>query len=93
MTISVIQIDQNYFEATLSYSVKTKHKVKVSNEAHLKYSDGTISIAQLVTKAFLYLLRRETNTSILKEFRIEEIENFFPEFKKFGRMDWVDLTV
>ena len=48
LIISVIQIDQNYFEATLSCSVTTRHKVEVSNEAHLKYSSGTISKAQLV---------------------------------------------
>ena len=93
MTISVIHIDQDYFEVTLSYSITTKHKIKVTNEAHLKYSGRAISKSQLVTKALLFLLRRESNASILEEFSIEEIENFFPEFKNFGRMDWVDLTV
>ena len=87
LIISVIQIDQNYFEATLSCSVIMRHKVKVSNEAHLKYSSGTISKAQLVTKAFLFLLRRETNTAIFKEFIFEEIETSFPEFKNFENMD------
>ena len=93
MTISVIQIDKDYFEAKLSYSITTTHNIKVSDEAYLKYSGGAISKSQLVTKALLFLLRRETNASILEEFRIEEIEDFFPEFKNFGRMDWVDLTV
>jgi len=93
LTISIVQIDQNYFEATVSSSITTKHKIKVSNEAHLKYTGGTISKEQLVTKAFLFLLRKEANTSIHEEFRIEEIETFFPEFKNFERMDWVDLTV
>ena len=93
MPIDVKQIGDDDFEVTASFDVVTYHKVKVSNVAYYKYTAGDISKAQLVTKAFLFLLRKEPNTSILADFRIEQIEQYFPEFKIIGTMDWLDVSV
>ena len=93
MTVKVKQIDDEDFEVTVSSDVTTYHKVKVSDIAYYRYTAGDISKAQFVTKAFLFLLRKEPNTSILADFSVEEIEQYFPEFKSIGTMDWLDVSV
>ena len=87
------QIDDENFEMTVSLDFITYHKVKASNIAYYRYTAGDISKVQLVTKAFLFLLRKEPNTSILADFSIEHIEQYFPEFKSIGTMDWLDVPV
>ena len=93
MSVEVKQIDHDNFEVTVSSDAVTYHKVKVSNEAYYRYSLGDVTKAQLVNKAFLFLLRKEANTSILTSFSIEEIENYFPEFKNIKSMDWLDISI
>ena len=93
MSVEVKQIDHDNFEVTVSLDVVTYHKVKVSTEACYRYSLGDVTKAQLVNKAFLFLLRKEPNTSILTSFSIEEIENYFPEFKNIKTMDWLDISI
>jgi hypothetical protein len=93
MSVEVKQIDHDNFEVTVSSDAVTYHKVKVSNEAYYRYSLADVTKAQLVNKAFLFLLRKEPNTSILTSFSIEEIENYFPEFKNLKTMDWLDILI
>ena len=93
MSVEVKQIDPDNFEVTVSSDAVTHHKVKICNEAYYRYSLGDVTKAQLVNKAFLFLLRKEPNTSILTNFSIEEIENYFPEFKNIKTMDWLDISI
>ena len=93
MSVEVKQIDHDNFEVTVSSDAVTHRKVKISNEAYYRYSLGDGTKAQLVNKAFLFLLRKEPNTSILTSFSIEEIENYFPEFKNIKSMDWLDISI
>jgi len=81
MPVEVKQIDHDNFEVTVSSDVVKYQKVKFTNEAYYRYSLIDISKAQLVNRAFLFVLRKEPNTSILTSFSIEEIEKYFQEFK------------
>ena len=60
MSVEVKQIDHDNFEVTVSSDAVTCHKVKVSNEAYYRYSLSDISEAQLVNRAFLFVLRKTT---------------------------------
>jgi len=93
MSVEVKQIDHDNFEVTVSSDAVTHRKVKISNEAYYRYSLGDVTKAQLVNKAFLFLLRKEPNTSLLTSFSIEEIESYFPEFKNIKSMDWLDISI
>jgi len=93
MSVEVKQIDHDNFEVTVSADAVTHRKVKITNEAYYRYSLGDVTKAQLVNKAFLFLLRKEPNTSLLTSFSIEEIENYFPEFKNIKSMDWLDISI
>ena len=56
----------------------TEHRVTVRDEDLARY--GASDAADLVRRSFDFLLAREPNTSILREFRITEIERYFPEY-------------
>lgn len=57
---------------------RTEHRVTVRDEDLSRY--GATDAADLVRRSFEFLLAREPNTSILREFRITEIERYFPEY-------------
>jgi hypothetical protein len=58
----------------------TAHKVRISRADHVRYGDG--DVADLVRRSFEFLLAREPNTSILREFALPDIERYFAEYGK-----------
>jgi hypothetical protein len=56
----------------------TQHRVTVRRDDLKRY--GATDATDLVKRSFAFLLAREPNTSILREFRITEIERYFPEY-------------
>ena len=80
MTISVIAKDQNTFEVVVNNQSTTTHLVTVSDAFHTKLTDGKISKETLLEKSFEFLLAREPNTSILSQFKIEVISQYFPDY-------------
>lgn len=59
-------------------SDRTEHLVSVLPEDLARY--GAEDVGDLVRRSFEFLLEREPASSILREFRINEIERYFPEF-------------
>ena len=59
---------------------RTEHRVTVTQADLDRYAAS--DVADLVRRSFEFLLAREPNTSILREFRISEIERYFPEFRE-----------
>jgi hypothetical protein len=57
---------------------RTQHRVTVGRDDLTRY--GGTDAGDLVRRSFAFLLAREPNTSILREFRITEIERYFPEY-------------
>jgi hypothetical protein len=58
----------------------TTHRVRVSKAERERYGGG--DIAELVRRSFEFLLAREPNTSILREFDLSTIERYFPEYAR-----------
>lgn len=58
---------------------RTEHDVTVLAEDLERY--GATDVADLVRRSFAFLLEREPASSILREFRITDIERYFPEFR------------
>jgi len=65
-------------DVTVRSATMTTHRVRISRAEHAKYGDG--DVADLVRRSFAFLLERETNTSILREFSLSTIERYFPEY-------------
>jgi len=78
--IEVSKIDEEIFEVTVTKDSTTNHRVKLSSNVYKQFSDFKISKIELIKKSFEFLLERESNQSILKEFNLETIEAYFPEY-------------
>ena len=80
MTISVTAKSQDTFEVVVTTQSTTTHSVTVSDAIHTKLTNGKISKETLLKKSFEFLLAREPNTSILSQFKIEVISQYFPDY-------------
>lgn len=63
---------------TVTAPTKTSHVVRISRAELERYGGGDVK--DLVRRSFEFLLDRESNTSILREFDLGTIERYFPEY-------------
>tara|TARA_B100001250_G_C19163262_1_gene513308 strand:+ start:105 stop:365 length:261 start_codon:yes stop_codon:yes gene_type:complete len=78
--IKISKINDEIFEVTVTKDSVTTHKVKLSKKVYEDLTDSKITEIELIKKSFEFLLERESNQSILREFNLEIIENYFPEY-------------
>jgi hypothetical protein len=67
-------------DVTVRDSATTTHRVRISRSERERYGGG--DVADLVRRSFDFLLAREPNTSILREFDLSTIERYFPEYAR-----------
>jgi hypothetical protein len=79
--ITVKKIDDHTFEVTVAGRTTTTHRVTVDSSYYEKFTGGLISAGELVEKSFEFLLKRESNTSILRTFELQVIGRYFPEYE------------
>jgi hypothetical protein len=60
---------------------KTVHEVTMDKEYYQEMSDEIILPEEFVKKSIEFLLKRENKDSILKEFNIRQISNYFTEYE------------
>ena len=72
--------DGHVAEVTVQGPPVTTHRVRVSRAERERY--GGEDVAKLVKRSFEFLLAREPNTSILREFDLSTIERYFPEYAR-----------
>ncbi|MEP6693532.1 MAG: hypothetical protein ABJB39_02690 [Chloroflexota bacterium] len=63
---------------TVTAPTKTSHMVRVSKAELERYGGG--DVYDLLRRSIEFLLEREPNTSILREFDLGTIERYFPEY-------------
>ena len=78
--IKVDSINKDSFIVTINKDSVTEHDVLLSDSFHQIITKGKIDKVELITKSFEFLLKRESNQSILKQFRLEVIQHYFPEY-------------
>ena len=78
--INVETIDNNYFKVSATKNTSTVHIVLLNDRFHLDVSNNKLTKTELITKSFEFLLKRESNQSILKKFNLEVISQYFPEY-------------
>jgi hypothetical protein len=74
-------VDECHFQVAVIDSSNTTHKVSIQPDYALKLTAGKITTAQLVEKSFEFLLERESNTNILRQFDLSVIARYFPEYE------------
>jgi len=60
---------------------QNRHKISMDKGYYEKISNGIIGPEDFVKKSFEFLLKREDKNSILKEFNIKQISEYFPEYE------------
>ena len=83
MKILIKKISTEKFEVSVSSSQTTKHFVTIEDETYFKLTKRLLGREELIEHSFKFLLEREPSSSILSEFELSKISNFFPEFDKF----------
>jgi hypothetical protein len=85
--IEVKKINDTTFEVTVHSRQTTKHSVTVDHEYYQKLTMDSKPVEELVKKSFEFLLERESNTSILRQFDLPVINRYFPEYESvIGKM-------
>jgi len=79
--ITVEKIDERPFKVSVKERATTSHTVTVEPSYHEKLTGGSVSAEKLVEKLFEFLLKRESNTSILSAFDLPVIGRYFPEYE------------
>lgn len=57
------------------------YRVTLSNEYHHQLTGGEVTPQTLTLQSFVFLLAREPADSILGQFDLERINDYFPEFE------------
>ena len=78
--ILVEAIDNNSFKVSVTKDSSTEHIVLLSDRFHQDVTNNKLSKTELITRSFEFLLKRESNQSILKKFNLEVISQYFPEY-------------
>jgi hypothetical protein len=63
-------------------SSSSEHAVNLDNDYYRKLTGGKITAEELIKKSFEFLLERESKESILSEFNLSIIKNYFPEYER-----------
>ena len=81
LKIDIKKIDNDNFEVKVLSRTTTLHKVNLNDNISIKMTNKKISKLKLIELSFEFLLKRESNTSILSAFELSIINNYFPEFE------------
>ena len=90
MEILIKKNDNNTFAVSIESSINSNHIVTLNDDIHNEMTKGFKSKEELILFSFKFLLERENNTSILTNFNLETIQNYFPEYKK-EIQNWINL--
>ena len=81
MEILIKKNDNNTFAVSIESSINSNHIVTLNDDIHNEMTKGFKSKEELILFSFKFLLERENNTSIISNFHLETIQNYFPEYK------------
>lgn len=81
-TITLKTLSDSQFEVSVDAASSTRHLVTAPAEYVARLTAGKLSAEQLVRRSFEFLLAREANTSILRQFSLPVIADYFPEYER-----------
>jgi len=80
--INIKELSPNTFDVIIYSNTETNHQVTITDNFITEYQIKNLTKKEIIEQSFIFLLKRESNTSILRKFDIEVIANYFPEYKK-----------
>ncbi|UZR27893.1 hypothetical protein [Methylococcus mesophilus] len=82
--VTVTRCDDSTFEVVVEDAAMTSHTVTVDPSYAAKLAGG-VPVEMLVRRSFDFLLEREPNLSILRQFELSLIGRYFPEYERVIR--------
>jgi hypothetical protein len=80
--IEVEKLSEEEFQVRLSDGAsQTTHRVGLKRNVYEKLTGGKVEPEALVKRSFEFLLEHEPKESILRQFKLEEIGRYFPQFE------------
>jgi uncharacterized protein YifN (PemK superfamily) len=80
--IQIKVLDEQKYEVTVVSSTTTKHEVSIKTEYARKLTSNKITTEELIKRTFEFLLKRESNNSILRHFDLSVVAQYFPEYER-----------
>ena len=80
--ITIKTLGNHTFLVTVEAKTSTEHTVTVSPEYAQQLTKGKVNVETLLEKSFEFLLAREPNTSILRNFDLSVISRYFAEYER-----------
>ncbi len=80
--ISVSMVAAHTYKVDVDGETQTSHEVGLQPDYYKQLCGGGVTHEWVIIQAFQFLLERESNTSILPIFDLQQIEDYFPEFEQ-----------
>ena len=80
MKFQIEQINNDLFKVSIKDNIDTCHLVTLKDEIFQKLTQEKITKEKLINFSFEFLLKKEKNTQILREFELQVISEYFPDY-------------
>ena len=79
--ISVNMVAANVYEVVVQGETQTVHRVGMSQAYYRELCGATVTHEYVLVQAFRFLLEREPNTAIFRDFDASDIPRYFEDFE------------
>ena len=80
MKFQIEQINNDLFKVSIKDNIDTCHLVTLKDEIFQKLTKKKITKEKLINLSFEFLLKKEKNTQILREFELQVISEYFSDY-------------
>ena len=80
MKLQIDQINNDLFKVFVMDNTDTCHLVTLKDEIFQKLTQKKITKKKLINLSFEFLLKKEKNTQIFREFELQVISEYFPDY-------------
>ena len=80
MKYQIDQINKDLFRVSITGNIDTCHLVTLKDEIFQKLTQKKITKEKLINLSFEFLLKKEKNTQILREFELQVISEYFSDY-------------
>ena len=83
MKFQIDKINNDLFKVYIKYNTETCHNLTLKDEIFHKLTQKKITKKKLINLSFEFLLKKEKNTQILREFELQVISEYFPDYTEY----------
>ena len=80
MKVQIDLLKKDLFKVSIKDKINTCHLVTLKDEIFQKLTQKKITKEKLVNLSFEFLLKKEKNTQILREFELQVISEYFSDY-------------